>query len=192
MLSTEHGLHPSLMTDILFPQTNHYNLRTDSVTDLARKRSATRGSGTIRFTGPQLWCTPPLSIRQSTNLFEFKAKIKIWGANKCRCQCRLCRNFVLFLRAFLGFLWLLLCLFFYCILVGFLAISCSLDLYMHSSIILLCNLCKKNEKALNLFTAALLKVTKLRRGNDITMYNREEKVIVNFSQLIFKREFLWI
>ena len=39
-------------------------------------RSITYGSETVRFRGPQLWCT--LSIRLSTNMAEFKAKIKVW------------------------------------------------------------------------------------------------------------------
>ena len=94
MFKTKHGLNPPFMKEIFCPQTNHYNLRNDRDFNLPRVRSVMYGSETVRYRGPQLWCTLPVSIRHSTNLIEFKTKIKAWTGNECQCQCRLCRNFV--------------------------------------------------------------------------------------------------
>ena len=78
MLKTKHGLNPSFMNEIFCPQTNQYSLRNDCVFKSPKMRSITYGSETVRFRGPQLWCTLPPSIRLSTNMAEFKAKIKVW------------------------------------------------------------------------------------------------------------------
>ena len=94
MFKTKHGLNPPFMKEIFCPQTNQYSLRNDRDFNLLRVRSVTYGSETVRYRGPQLWCTLPVSIRDSTNLFEFKTKIKAWKGNECQCQCRLCRNFI--------------------------------------------------------------------------------------------------
>ena len=94
MFKTKHGLNPPFMKEIFCPQTNHYNLRNDRDFNLPRVRSVMYGSETVRYRGPQLWCTLPVSLRHSTNLIEFKTKIKAWKGNECQCQCRLCRNYV--------------------------------------------------------------------------------------------------
>ena len=94
MFRTKHGLNPPFMKEIFYQQTNQYNLRNDSDFNLPRVSSVIYGSETVRYRGPQLCCTLPLSIRHSTNLVEFKTKIKAWKGNECHCQCRLCRNFI--------------------------------------------------------------------------------------------------
>ena len=94
MFKTKHGLNPPFMKEIFCPQTNQYSLRNDRDFNLPRVRSVMYGSETVRYRGPQLWCTLPVSIRHSTNLIEFKTKIKAWKGNECQCQCRLCRNFI--------------------------------------------------------------------------------------------------
>ena len=94
MFKTKHGLNPPFMKEIFCLQTNHYNLRNDRDFNLPRVRSVMYGSETVRYRGPQLWCTLPVSLRHSTNLIEFKTKIKAWKGNECQCQCRLCRNYV--------------------------------------------------------------------------------------------------
>ena len=94
MFKTKHGLNLSFMKEIFYQQTNQYNLRNDRDFNLPRVRSVIYGSETVRYRGPQLWCTLPVSIRHSTNLVEFKTKSKAWKGNECQCQCRLCQNFI--------------------------------------------------------------------------------------------------
>ena len=88
------------MAEIFRPQTNQYNLRSDYDFKLPQVSSVTYSLDSVRFRGPRLWCTIPLSIRQSTNQTEFKAKIKTWKKNEYKCLCRLCKKFI----PFLGFL----------------------------------------------------------------------------------------
>ena len=84
----------TFVKEIFCPETNHYNLKNHRDFNLTRVRSVMYGSETVRYKGPQLWCTLPVSLRHSTNLIEFKTKIKAWKGNECQCQCRLCRNYV--------------------------------------------------------------------------------------------------
>ena len=72
MFKTKHGLNLPFMKEIFCPQTNQYILRNDRDFNLRRVRSVMYGSETVRYRGPQLWCTLPVSIRHSTNLIEFK------------------------------------------------------------------------------------------------------------------------
>ena len=72
MFKTKHGLNPLFMKEIFCPQTKQYSHRNDRDFNLPRVRSVMYGSKTVRYRGPQLWCTLPVSIRHSTNLIEFK------------------------------------------------------------------------------------------------------------------------
>ena len=62
MFKTKYSLSPPFMKEIFCPQSNHYNLRNDRDFNLPRVRSVMYGSETVRYRGPQLWCTPPVSI----------------------------------------------------------------------------------------------------------------------------------
>ena len=84
MFRTKHGLNPPFMKEIFCPQTNQYSLRNDRDFNLPRVRSVLFCSETVRYRGPQLWCTLPVSIRHSTDLIEFKTKIKAWKGNDCK------------------------------------------------------------------------------------------------------------
>ena len=63
MFKTKHGLNPPFMKGIFRPQTNQYNLRNDRDFNLPRVRSVIYGSETVRYRGPRLLCTLPVSIR---------------------------------------------------------------------------------------------------------------------------------
>ena len=56
MFKTRQGLHPSLISEILCPQTNKYSLRSDRVFNIPNVRSVEYGLETVRSRGQQLWC----------------------------------------------------------------------------------------------------------------------------------------
>ena len=94
MYKTKNELNPLFMQEIfrentLFPR---YNLRSNNEFTQPRVRSVSNGTESVRFKGPQLWQTLPLTIRNSENLCQFKNKIKNWFGENC--TCRLCRIFI--------------------------------------------------------------------------------------------------
>ena len=92
MYKTRNDLNPSFMQEIFRENTTHYNLRNNNEFIQPSVRSVNNGSESVRFKGPQLWQTLPLTIRNSESLYQFKTKIKNWYGENC--QCRLCRTFV--------------------------------------------------------------------------------------------------
>ena len=92
MYKTRNDLNPSFMQEIFRENTTHYNFRNNNEFIQPRVRSVNNGSESVRFKGPQLWQTLPLTIRNSESLCQFKTKIKNWYGENC--QCRLCCTFV--------------------------------------------------------------------------------------------------
>ena len=76
MYKTRNDLIPSFMQEIFCENTTHYNLRNNNEFIQPRVRSVSNGSESIRFKGPQLLQTLPLTICNSESLYQFKAKIK--------------------------------------------------------------------------------------------------------------------
>ena len=58
----------------------HSNLRNDRDFNLPRVKLVMYGSETVRYRDSQLWSILPVPIRHSTNLIEFKIKIKASGS----------------------------------------------------------------------------------------------------------------
>ena len=91
MYKTKNGLNPSSMQEIFRENTTQYNLRNNNEFTQPRVRSVSNGTEIVRFKGPQLWQTLPLTIRNSENLCQFKNQINnCFGENY---TCRLCRIF---------------------------------------------------------------------------------------------------
>ena len=77
---------------LIFPQSqNPYNIRNESYFQTDNVRSVYYGTETLAFRGPKTWTLIPEEIRNSTNLNEFKAKIKHWKPKGC--SCRICKIF---------------------------------------------------------------------------------------------------
>ena len=92
MYKTKNELNPLFMQEIFHENTTRYNLRSNNEFTQPRVRSVSNGTESVRFKGPQLWQTLPLTIRNSENLCQFRNKIKNWFGENC--TFRLCRIFI--------------------------------------------------------------------------------------------------
>ena len=85
------GYSPEIMKEVLpLKESNNYCSRFPFRTRNAR--TVRYGTETISFIGPKIWSLIPDEIKASSNLVEFKNKIKKWKPNKC--PCRLCKTYV--------------------------------------------------------------------------------------------------
>ena len=71
---------------------NPYNLRSKQIYTSENIRTVSYGSETISYRGPKTWTLIPEEIKNSTNLEEFKTKIKRWKPQGC--SCRLCKAYI--------------------------------------------------------------------------------------------------
>ena len=92
MFKAKNNLSPNFMKSIFPTSNNPYNLRMDTYFEPNNIRTVSYGTETLYYRGPQIWTLIPDDIRNSTNLKEFKAKIKNWKPKGC--LCRICKNFI--------------------------------------------------------------------------------------------------
>ena len=92
MFKAKNNLSPNFMKSIFPTSKNPYNLRMDTHFEPNNIRTVSYGSETLYYRGPQIWTLIPNDIRNSTNLNEFKAKIKNWKPKGC--LCRICKIFI--------------------------------------------------------------------------------------------------
>ena len=74
MYKTRNDLNPSFMREIFCENMTHYNLRNNNEFIQPRVRSVNNGSESIRFKGPQLWQTLPLTIHKSDPFINLKQR----------------------------------------------------------------------------------------------------------------------
>ena len=92
MYKVKNNLSPGFM-NLIFPQSNNpYIFRNESYFETNNIRTVYYGSETLKFRGPKIWVLIPHDIRNSTNLNQFKAKIKQWKPEGC--TCRICKIFI--------------------------------------------------------------------------------------------------
>ena len=92
IFKVKNNLSPGFM-NTLFPLShNPYNLRSNPIFKTEIIRTVTYGSETISFRGPQTWALVPSHIKSSNTLQEFKAKIKLWKPEGCKC--RICKIYI--------------------------------------------------------------------------------------------------
>jgi len=91
VLKVVNGLSPKIMNSV-------FTLKKD-LTHCSKQISITRnvrtvnyGLETISTLGPKIWSILPNEIKLSTDLVEFKKKIRSWKPVKC--PCRLCKVYV--------------------------------------------------------------------------------------------------
>ena len=85
------GISHEIVKEVLpLKESNNYCSRFPFRTRNAR--TVRYGTETISFIGPKIWSLIPDEIKASSNLVEFKNKIKKWKPNKC--PCRLCKTYV--------------------------------------------------------------------------------------------------
>ena len=77
MYKVKHNLSPSFMHSI-FPNMNTtYNLRNNPEFITENIHTTYSGSETLTFRGPKTWDLVPKNMKESSNLNEFKIKIKL-------------------------------------------------------------------------------------------------------------------
>ena len=86
------NLSPSFMNTVFPLSQNPYNLRTNPTFKTENIRTVNYGSETISNRGPQTWALVPSHIKSSSTLQEFKAKIKLWKPDGCKC--RICKIYI--------------------------------------------------------------------------------------------------
>ena len=86
------NLSPSFMNTVFPLSQNPYNLRTNRTFKTENIRTVNYGSETISYRGPQTWALVPSHIKSSSTLQEFKAKIKLWKPDGCKC--RICKIYI--------------------------------------------------------------------------------------------------
>ena len=93
MYTVKNNLSPTFMKTIFPLSKNPYNLRNKQIYTSENIRTVSYGSETISYRGPKTWTLIPEEIKNSTtNLEEFKTKIKRWKPQGC--SCRLCKFYI--------------------------------------------------------------------------------------------------
>ena len=92
MYKVKNGLSPNFIQTLFQPMYSSYNLRSDSDFTLYNIRTVHYGSETISYMGPKIWNKIPHDIKSSSNLNEFRMKIKSWSPEGC--ECRICKTYV--------------------------------------------------------------------------------------------------
>ena len=83
MYKVKNNLSPDFM-HLIFPAANKtYNLRKNCDFKTDNVRTTYSGTETLRFRGPKTWDLVPDDIKSSTDLSEFKRKIKAWKPEGC-------------------------------------------------------------------------------------------------------------
>ena len=83
---------PDFMKSIFPSAENMYNLRNNREFKIENVRTTYFGTETLRYRGPKTWELVPQDIKCSTDIFEFKRKIKAW--KPVGCACRMCKVFI--------------------------------------------------------------------------------------------------
>ena len=92
LYKVQNDLSPNFMKSIFKITTCRYDLRGASSFETNNIRTVYYGSETLSFRGPQIWKIVPEDIKNSTNLHEFKRKIKQWTPSACKC--RICKTYI--------------------------------------------------------------------------------------------------
>ena len=89
---THNSLNPTFMEDIFIAKIPQYSLRNGSQMQLPKVRTTTFGIETISYLGGKLWHKLSTEIKESSNLAQFKNRIKKWKGEEC--VCKLCRCYI--------------------------------------------------------------------------------------------------
>ena len=90
MYKVKHELSPNFIQTLFQPMYSQYNLRSDSDFTQYNIRTLRYGSDTISYMGPKIWNKIPHDIKNSSNLNQFRLKIKCWSLEGC--ECRICKT----------------------------------------------------------------------------------------------------
>ena len=87
-----HGLSPEFMTDIFTLRKNPYDIRNIPLFCSENPRPVRFGVDAIAFWASPLWQKVPITIKGSSSVEIFEAKINLWSCDDC--PCNLCKRFI--------------------------------------------------------------------------------------------------
>ena len=97
MFKVKYGISPSYILDLFKHHDSGHNLRNADFV-IPRFKTVTYGKHSIRYLGPHLWKMLPISLKNITDLKQFKHKIrnedltKLDTGQKCATNCYLCNS----------------------------------------------------------------------------------------------------
>ena len=92
IFKVKNNFSPEIMHDVIEIVDSSYNLRRDTIFKKRNIRTVRYGTETIAFIAPKIWDILPNECKTSTNLQQFKTRIKHWTPSDC--PCRLCKIYV--------------------------------------------------------------------------------------------------
>ena len=81
-----------LTEDIFHFVNKPYDLRNNRILFRKRNRTVFYGTESLPSLAARIWELIPQSLKNETELSEFKNKIKIWTTSQC--PCRLCKKYI--------------------------------------------------------------------------------------------------
>ena len=85
-------LSSSLMAELFKFRHTCYNLRAGNKLESNNIKTVNYGTESISYLAPKIWEQVPNEIKESSSLYIFKRKIKMWIPDKC--PCRICKIYV--------------------------------------------------------------------------------------------------
>ena len=86
-----HGISPQIMNSV-FPLKKNLTHCSKQIFVTRNVRTVNYGLETVSVLGPKIWSILPNDFKLSTNLDDFKKKIRSW--KPLNCPCRICKVYV--------------------------------------------------------------------------------------------------
>ena len=91
IFKVKNGVSTELTEDIFHFVNKHYDLRNNRILFRKRNRTVFYGTESLSSLAPRIWELIPQSLKDKTELSQFKTKIKTWTTSQC--PCRLCKKY---------------------------------------------------------------------------------------------------
>ena len=92
IFQVKNGASTRLTEDIFHFVNKPYDLRNNRILLRKRNRAVFYGTENLSSLARRIWELIPQSLKDETELSQFKTKIKTWANNKC--PCRLCKKYI--------------------------------------------------------------------------------------------------
>ena len=92
IFKVKNGVSAGLTEDIFHFFSKPYDLRNNRILFRKRNRTAFYSTESLSSLAPRIWELIPQSLKDETELSQFKTKIKTWTTSQC--PCRLCKKYI--------------------------------------------------------------------------------------------------
>ena len=92
IFKVKNGVSTGLTEDIFHFVNKPYDLRNNRILFRKRNRTVFYGTESLSSLAPRIWELIPQSLKDETELSQFKTKIKTWTTSQC--PCRLCKKYI--------------------------------------------------------------------------------------------------